>query len=271
MIIDFHTHAFPDGIAAKALQAMYGECVKYPQSNYLTLKYDGTLAEARRIEKEGGADYFVQLAVATSPRHQMNVNNFALKAAECPEIFAYGSIHGAASDSLEELERLHAAGAKGIKLHPDEQGIELDDVRLYPVYELMSELEMPCMIHAGFDPFSPERSHASPAQILKVHRDFPKLTMILAHLGGLHDWDAVEELLAGKGMWMDTSIVSTCLSPERAARIIRQNGAEQVLLGSDLPWTTIKEAHDYLLSLPLTDREKELIAGRNGARLLGIE
>ena len=269
MIIDFHAHCFPDGVAAHALDAMYTAALKYPQTDFLRVQYDGTLSGLQKMTHEGGADYFVQMSVATSPRHQYNVNQFALQINALPDAFAFGSVHGAASDSLEELERLHEAGIKGIKLHHDEQGIDMDDKRLYPVYDLISDLGLPCMIHPGFDPFSPDRSHATPAQIMKIHAAFPKLRLILAHLGGFMDWDGGEEL-AGQGMMMDTSLVSVRLQPERAARIIRKNGAENVLLGSDMPWSTIAQAMQYLDSLDLTDREKEMIAGENAARILGI-
>jgi hypothetical protein len=269
MIVDFHLHCFPDAVADRALGAMAAAAGQYPQTDFLSIHYDGTLESARRLTHEGGADYFVQMSVATTPRHQYNVNQFALQVNSLPDAFAFGSVHGAATDSLEELERLHAAGIKGIKLHHDEQGIDMDDRRLYPVYDLIAQMGLPCVIHPGFDPFSPERSHATPAQILKIHAAFPKLNLVLAHLGGFMDWEGGESL-AGKGMWMDTSLVSVRLDRETAARIIRKNGVENVLLGSDMPWTTIREAIDYLDSLDLTDREKEMIAGENAARLLEI-
>lgn len=269
MIIDFHTHCFPDAIAAHALDMMYNAAQKYPQTNFLSVQYDGTLEGLRQKTHEGGADYFVQMSVATTPRHQYNVNQFALKINALPDAFAFGSVHGAASDSLEEIERFHGAGIRGIKLHHDEQQIDMDDKRLYPVYDLISDLGLPCMIHPGFDPFSPERSHATPAQILKIHAAFPKLRLVLAHLGGFMDWEGGEEL-AGRGMMMDTSLVSVRLDPKTATRIIRKNGIENVLLGSDMPWTTIADAIRYLDSLDLTDREKEIIAGENAARILKI-
>ena len=165
---------------------------------------------------------------------------------------------------------MYDAGIKGVKLHPDEQMIDLADKKMYPVYDLISDLGLPVVIHTGFDPFSPDHAHASPDQILKVRADFPKLRLILAHLGGYLDWDAAEELLAGKGMPMDTALATAGLPPEQAVRIIRKNGAENVFLGSDSPWATTAHALDYLLKLPLTDREKELIMGENAARLLGL-
>ena len=141
---------------------------------------------------------------------------------------------------------------------------------IIPVYDLISDLGLPCTVHTGFDPFSPNHLHASPEKVMKIHTLFPRLRLILAHLGGLLEWEG-GETLAGEGMMMDTAMVSVGLPPETAARIIRKNGAENVLMGSDMPWATTKEAVDYIQSLPLTDREKELIMGENAARLLGIE
>lgn len=270
MIIDFHTHCFPDTVACHALDAMSSAAALYPQTQGIQLRYDGTLEKLRKMVHDAGADYFVQMSVATQPRHQYNVNQFALKVNALPDAFAFGSVHGMSSDSLEELERLHEAGIPGIKLHHDEQGIEMDDFRMFPVYDLISQLGLPCLIHTGFDPFSPDHSHARPEQILKIHAQFPKLRLILAHLGGIADWDAAEELLAGQGMMMDTAMVSEGLDREQAARIIRKNGAENVLMGSDMPWTTTADAIAYLDSLPLTDREKEMIAGENAARILSL-
>ena len=263
MIIDFHTHCYPDAVAAHAMAAMTGAAEACPEASGLRPEADGTLDHLRRSVHEAGADYFVQLSVVTAPRHQYNVNQFALKVNALPDAFSFCGVHGAASDSLEELERMYDAGIKGVKLHPDEQMIDLADKKMYPVYDLISDLGLPVVIHTGFDPFSPD-------QILKVRADFPKLRLILAHLGGYLDWDAAEELLAGKGMPMDTALATAGLPPEQAVRIIRKNGAENVFLGSDSPWATTAHALDYLLKLPLTDREKELIMGENAARLLGL-
>ena len=270
MIIDFHTHCFPDALAPHAVDAMLSAAKDCPRSAGFEVKYDGTLSELLRIAHEGGADYVVQMSVATTPHHQYKVNQFALQVNARSDAFAFGSVHGAASDSLEELERLYDAGIPGIKLHFDEQGINMDDKRWFPVYDLISDLGLPCTVHTGFDPFSPNHLHASPEKVMKIHTLFPRLWLILAPLGGLLEWEG-GETLAGKGMMMDTAMVSVGLPPETAARIIRKNGAENVLMGSDMPWAPTKEAVDYIQSLPLTDREKELIMGENAARLLGIE
>ena len=47
MIIDFHTHCFPDTLAAHALDAMISASSLYPQTQGIDLKYDGTLESLR--------------------------------------------------------------------------------------------------------------------------------------------------------------------------------------------------------------------------------
>ena len=164
MIIDFHTHCYPDAVAAHAMAAMTGAAEACPEASGLRPEADGTLDHLRRSVHEAGADYFVQLSVVTAPRHQYNVNQFALKVNALPDAFSFCGVHGAASDSLEELERMYDAGIKGVKLHPDEQMIDLADKKMYPVYDLISDLGLPVVIHTGFDPFSPDHAHASPAR-----------------------------------------------------------------------------------------------------------
>ena len=157
MIIDFHNHCYPDAVAAHAMAAMTGAAEACPEAEGLRPEADGTLDHLRRSVHEAGADYFVQLSVVTAPRHQYNVNQFALKVNALPDAFSFCGVHGAASDSLEELERMYDAGIKGVKLHPDEQMIDLADKKMYPVYDLISDLGLPVVIHTGFDPFSPDR------------------------------------------------------------------------------------------------------------------
>ena len=72
------------------------------------------------------------------------------------------------------------------------------------------------------------------------------------------------------GLRQNQTLDVSGLPPEQAVRIIRKNGAENVLLGSDSPWATTAHALRYLLNLPLTDREKEMIMGENAARILGL-
>jgi hypothetical protein len=75
MIIDFHTHAFPDRISGSAMESL-SDC------SLVTPEYDGTIAGLSLAMKESGVDFSVVLGIATNEKQQRNVNDFAAEVAE---------------------------------------------------------------------------------------------------------------------------------------------------------------------------------------------
>ena len=70
---------------------------------------------------------------------------------------------------------------------------------------------------------------------------------------------------------MDTSFVLRVMPPPVLKRFINKHPVERILFGSDSPWTDQSEELRFLMSLPyLSGEEKEKIAGRNAAQLLGV-
>ena len=263
MLIDFHTHCFPDRVADTAV------CQLKTHVHYEPLT-DGTFRSLAERLKEWGVDRAVCLNVATNAHQQASVNNFAASIQNGETVFAFGSVHGGTPSAEQELYRIAELGMKGIKLHPDYQGLELLDRRMFPVYDTISELGLLCVFHAGWDAVSPDRTRVTPEGVLRLHRFFPRLRIVLAHLGGLAMWDEVEEKLAGTGILMDTALLRGMLSPEQALRIIRKHGAENVLFGSDAPWQSSRATAEFIEGLPLSSAEKDLIFDQNAEALLGI-
>ena len=108
MIIDFHTHAFPRAIAARAVETLsFAAGGLIPQT-------DGSLDSLKREMLLDGVDLSVVQCIATKPSQQKKVNDFALEADRDPSVIAFGSVHPEAPDAFEELERLAAAGIRGI-------------------------------------------------------------------------------------------------------------------------------------------------------------
>lgn len=266
MRIDFHTHLFPDKLSGKALGRLAAVCGLTPQT-------DGTLAGTLKKLDRWQIDRAVTLHIATAPGQEHNVNAFASSVVKATggRLLAFGSVHPDSPDALEILGSFRELGLSGVKLHPDYQGFEADERRLYPIYARCSELKLPCCLHMGYDPLSPAHFHATPAMLARVIRDFPHLTLVLAHMGGMRLWDEVEEHLIGKRVYLDTAMVAGELSPEKAARMIQKHGAEQVLLGSDCPWQDSETAARFVQSLAISEEEKEKILWRNAAELLGME
>ncbi len=266
MRIDFHTHLFPDKLSGRAI-------AKLAAVSGLTPQTDGTLTGTLKKLDEWKVDRAVTLHIATAPGQEKNVNRFATFVTEETggRLLAFGSVHPESPDALELPGSFKELGLKGVKLHPDYQGFEADEKRLYPLYERLGELNLPCCFHMGYDPLSPKHFHATPAMLARVHRDFPQLTLILAHMGGMNLWDEVEEYLTGKEVYLDTAMVAGSLDPRQAERIISRHGAELLLFGSDCPWQDSETAARFIESLAVSDDKKELIFSGNAIRLLGLE
>ena len=70
MIIDFHTHAFPEKIAKMAMEKLsFASGGLIPQT-------DGTVEGLKNIMKRDNIDKSVALAIATNEKQQRAVNDF---------------------------------------------------------------------------------------------------------------------------------------------------------------------------------------------------
>ena len=262
MLIDFHTHAFPDALAERASTSLR-------KTRGLEPHTDGTISGAERNFGEWGVDIGVVLNIATRPGQETNVNNFAAQhnsgAFRC-----FGSVHPDYPDAVAELHRIRALGLHGVKLHPDFQNFFLEEERLFPIYETLIELELPVAFHMGFDPLSPAVIHAEPEALSRVLQRFPSLTVIGAHMGGSNLCGCIETYLIGKPLYLDTALASLFCTPQWLCRMARRHGVERVLFGSDCPWCSPAENFDFLLRSGLTDDEIDRIAFENAAQLLGL-
>jgi len=273
LIIDLHTHAFPEKIAQKTMEKL----AEVAQSPYYG---DGTAEAVTENLKKSGADKAVILTIATRPDNIEKINNYAM---ECDGIISkdaryrdhirFCSVHPKAPNAIDELVRLKSLGVKGVKFHPDYQDFMIDDPALYPIYEAVAELGLIAVFHAGFDPLSPDLIHAPPDASARVLRDHPRMKTVLAHLGGMKQFGEVRELLAGRfdNLYLDTALISRYISQADAAEIIRLQGADKVLFGSDFPWSETLTEMRFIEGLPLSREEKDMILGENAVRLLGLE
>ena len=264
MLIDFHTHAFPDALAPRALTALSANIQSAPLS-------DGTVEGLIRSLDEWGVDRAVVCNIATNPRQTENVNSFAIETAAKygSRLSPLGSVHPLYENPEKEFRRLKEHGIPGLKIHPDYMGLTIDDPLFDPIFELAAAYGMFLITHAGFDVASPEKIHATPDAILRRLERSPKTTLVAAHYGGNTLWDEVEEKLIGKDVYIDASLGEFChLSPEQAARMLSRHDSERILFGSDCPWATSAATLRYLDALPLPDERKEKLYWRNAARLL---
>ena len=282
MIIDFHTHTFPDKIASAAIEKLSGASHTRPFS-------DGTAAGLSASAKGAGIDLSVVLPVATNTRQVPNVNDYAAKTNEATEstgLFSFGCIHPDYPAWKEELSRISALGLKGVKLHPVYQDVAFDDPRFLRILDRAGELGLIVVTHAGLDIGFPGVERCSPEQIRSAVQQVGPVKLVLAHMGGWRQWERAEELLADLPVFFDTAFSTGEISPLQDGyyspeelpmldgasllRMIRTFGAERVLFGTDSPWSDQTESLAFLRALPLEAAERDAILGGNARNLLNI-
>ncbi len=263
MLIDFHTHAFPERIAAKAVEKLSFA------SGGLKPHTDGSLSSLKEAMEKSHTDISVVLSIATNAHQQKSVNDFAAQINNGKDIFAFGSVFPDAEDALYELERIKALGLKGVKLHPDYQGFMVDDEKMKPIYKKISQLGLITVFHAGYDYGFPPPYGATPERLLKAlsHFDSP---VVAAHWGGVSCGKGVLELLCGKDIYFDTSFGYGTMPKYYAEKILEKHGSEKMLFGTDTPWHTAEMEMRLLSSLGLSDAEMADITHKNAMKLLGI-
>lgn len=261
MRIDFHTHCFPDKLAARAMESLAKTAALCPAT-------DGTAGGLLALMDEDGIDKAVVLSIATNARQQSVVNDFAASI-QSERLYAFGSVYPDAPDALEELERIKALGMRGVKLHPEYQQFYVDDEKMKPIYKKISELGLILTLHAGTDHGYAPPYHCMPDRLLKALRwlDSP---VVAAHWGAQNCNAEVLDMLCGiEHLYMDTAYGYGTIVPMLVQKIIEKHGADKILFASDAPWNRPSQDAYVLECLDLTEEEKEKIYGKNALKLLG--
>ena len=279
MVIDFHTHTFPDKIAAGAIRSLSEKAHIEPCT-------DATSAQLRRSMDEAGIDLSIVLPVATAMRQVVHINDSALKENETASrtgILSFGCMHPDFEDYKEELVRIKERGMKGIKIHPPYQGVRLDDIRYLRILDQAASLGLIVVTHAGEDIGLPGVFNCTPRMSRRVIDEIGPFPFVLAHMGGWQNWEEVPELLSGTGVYLDTSFCLAGIRPmdgywdnqtlsmeneEQFLSMVRAFGADHILFGTDCPWAGQAENVRFMKNLPLKQDEKDLILSGNARRLL---
>lgn len=278
MIIDFHTHTFPDKIAAAAVS-------KLEQLAHACSYSDGTRDGLIRSMHAAGIDHAVVLPVATNPLKcaSMNDTSHALDGLEGLTYFA--AIHPDAPNWHEELTRAKSLGFKGVKIHPVYQDVAIDDPRFVRILAHCGELGLIVVMHGGADIGFPGVTKCSPAMLRNALKQSGPVTLVAAHMGGWRNWQEVPEYLLDTGVYLDTAYTLGAITPlddhyapdelpmltdERFCELVRIFGSLRVLFGTDSPWDDMAAGVTRIQRLPLTDDEKADIMSGNARRLLSI-
>lgn len=264
MIIDFHTHAFADALAEKAVSLL-------EQTGDIKAFLDGRVSSLCRRMAELDIDRSVLCPVATKPSQFAGIREWARDVRRTvPEVEVLLSVHPDDSAILEHIDEAAAEGFRGFKFHSYYQQFTLTEPRMYPVYERLAAHGLLAVFHCGFDIGFPRDRVVEPRMIRRVADELPDLKFIATHFGGWQDWEESLKHLIGRPIYIETSMTLTEAPPALLRELVAGHPPDYVLFGTDSPWGEQARELEIWRGMGLADNHLAAILGGNAARLLGL-
>ncbi|MBI5494383.1 MAG: amidohydrolase [Deltaproteobacteria bacterium] len=268
-VVDAHVHLFPD----RVFHALW----RWFDVNAWPIRYrlhtEGVLAFLRAR----GVKRVVALHYAHKPGMAAGLNAYvAAVAREHPWVTGTATVFPGEHGAVKILEDAHALGLRGVKLHCHVQGFGPDLPAMEEIYAACERLDLPLVMHAGRQPYSPAypvdpRETCAAWKVDRVLRDHPRLRLVVPHLGA-DEFNGYAELLEKHdNLWLDTTMVlADYFAIENPRRLVEAR-PDRVLYGTDFP--NLPYAWDRELrrtaALALRPDDVEAVLGGNAARLFG--
>lgn len=269
MIVDFHTHIFPDKIAEKTIKFLEEKSDGHAYTN-------GTVEGLNAQLKKANCDIAVALPVVTKPSQFDSINAFAASINEKFNatkrgIISFGGIHPLCEDIKGKMKFLKAQGFLGVKIHPDYQDAFIDHDGYIEILKCAKDLDMTVVAHAGVDVgYIGQPVKCPPSLALKVIKKVGHGKFVLAHYGAHLQWEDVLDKLAGQDVYFDTAFTLHEIDKILFKQILEKHGEDRVLFASDCPWRDIEEDKNTLLSYGLDKQTQDKILYKNALKLLKI-
>ncbi|MBE6687953.1 MAG: hypothetical protein E7588_01600 [Ruminococcaceae bacterium] len=260
-IIDVHCHVFPEKIAQSAANNI---------GAYYTLPVngDGTLAGMVNLSQGINICKFVICSAATKAVNVEHANDFIYNTVKSHNnLIGLGTTHADYNDNEKEFERMIQMDMRGIKLHTDFQGFDIDTPKMFTAYKLCEKYRFPVLFHVG----DPKCNHSRADKLYNIKQRFPDLIIIAAHMGGYSTKDLAEKYFVGTDVYFDCSEWHNYMSADELVDMIHRHGVDKILFGSDYPLYSAEQTARMLLEQAhLTDEELEKIFYTNAAKLFKI-
>lgn len=158
----------------------------------------------------------------------------------------FASIDPGQPGYMDELEHCHQdLDCRGVKLGPIYQGVHPLDKRYYDIYCYCERQGLPVITHMAttFSSGVP-LEYARPLHMDQVASDFPKLRIVLAHMG--HPWEPETIAVIRKQPNVYADVSALYYRPWQfysSMRLLVEYAAQdKVLFGSDFPATTTADS-----------------------------
>jgi uncharacterized protein len=199
-----------------------------------------------------------------------------------PELLPFISLDPVLMDAVtirQKIREALAKGARGIVLLPCLHGFYGNDRRVWPIYEMAQSFQLPILTQTGDAALPPVggRGHwGRPRYFGEVAASFPKLRLILGHLGKGYESEIAVLTRRYPNVYTETSMRLSGLdeagkwTPAEAVTWFRLIGIDRILFGSKWPLFDSQQDIDTVRKLPLTPEEKRKVLGENAKRALQL-
>jgi len=304
-IVDCHVHTYPSreiGLASQGGKSMCGNDGTIPELLGIMKEFDiskavmlnmtpvGAMREASLAQlppglsdadKEDRIREIDRKLTGRIERRNLWTTEIAKDNPTLVPFIGLDPIMGADLIRKEVLDKVQNHGAKGIKIVPSEQQFSPADHRAWAIYEVAQEVDLPILADSGKFPTDPQ--FGEPMLFEEALEEFPKLRLILAHLGrGFYEearqiarayprvcFDCSDVVTRGKGEGLVDA--PDALSDMEFLSLIRDVGVERVMFGSDYPFLRPEWGIRRILNLDMSEQEKRAILGQNAVRILGLK
>lgn len=162
---------------------------------------------------------------------------------------------------ISQLDRgIRELGLKGVVLDAS-TGIDFSRDEVWRLFEEIAELRIPVLIHS-----EPEIRGFDVEEANEIAISFPEVNIVFSHFGMSLKED-FSRVVPEHNVYYETSGVY----PEILMRSLERVPLQNIVFGSNSREAFISEEVEKILSLPLTQEDREKILYRNAARILGIE
>jgi len=310
MIIDVHTHLFDrgwipegffDGVSRLVAAVMEKEGVEISRKELKETMIEGTADPTGALllaeMEEAGIDKSILLTCDFAfalGEPEVSIEDLNKKYADLAErhpdkLIAFAGMDPRRNKAPDLLKKcIKDWGMKGLKLHPA-AGFYPNSKETYDLLEVANELKLPVLIHSGNMVPPLKGKYTQTILFDDIATDFPDLTIIAAHAGGLFGYHSMLSLMITRpNLYVDISAwqIAALKSMEHLCRALREimdfSGSHRILFGSDSPslrsQMTNQDWVDTIKSLPekapggmkFTEEEISKILGGNALRILKI-
>ena len=266
--IDAHIHILPDAVHEANPDSedmwVYADLHKYREMM-------DTLGIEKAVIMPFNDPWLMSMEFTIAAVHK---NLYDMKQRYPGKFYAFADIdtRNTPAESVNAIcKAIQEYGLDGIKIHPNNTGVDLDSEYNQPIFAFAQEHSIPVAIHSY--PNS-ESDRSAAYRIINILEQYPELTVIVSHMGA-YQW---EQLLYTRA-YVDISAILPdyvrTYGIEKTNEILRKFGSDRLIFATDYPDSRILKPDeiygsyfDILNQMDFTIEEAEKIAYGNISEIL---